>query len=533
MFPGRIDLRHRPSFFFALSYPSPGAFRMGMDEPIITLEDVKVDYRREGLPPIVALDHINVVLRRGERIAVYGPNGSGKSTLLRVLAGLEPPTSGHVSVFGFAMGNAEMPPDLRRRIGVVFQNPEDVFATSTVGEEIAFTLECRHPETPADRSDVAAVLAQSGLEHLAERPLSRLSGGEKQKVALATVLAVRPEVIFFDEPTSYLDLPSRREFLRHPVFIERGAERTTVLVSQYWDELAGYDRVLILEAGKIVYDGPPGDYTMPEASNAAPVGLLDPDWLDATSVPTADPVVRVDHLTQTAPVFPGSLYQPLNDISFGIRPGERVALVGPTGSGKSTLAYHLAGLMPSFAGTIGVAGRPLAPDSRSAERPPVALLLQNPEHHLFAETVAQDVAFGPRNAGFPKGEITTHTSRSLDIAGLPSGLFGPRSPFEISGGEQRKAALAGTLALPAALYIFDEPTAYLDRQSTMQVESLIYRLSEASRAVMVIAHDLPFVRRVCTRLIILAEGRLIYDGSLTELDSNPEPLQQIGFLERD
>jgi len=502
-----------------------------MDEPIITLQDVSAEHSREGLPSIIALDKINLAIRPGERVAVYGPNGSGKSSLLRVLAGLEQPTSGKVSIFGFDAGQAELPVNLRPRIGVVFQNPEDVFATETVTDEITFTLECHRPDRPVDPAQVAEILAGAGLAHLAERLLARLSGGEKQKVALATVLAVRPEVIFFDEPTSYLDPPSRREFLRHPVFTEQSDDRTTILVSQYWDEIVNHDRVLVLEGGRIVYDGSPSEYTMPSSATSGTTSNFDPAWLAATGTSMASPLVQVENLTQTAPVFPGSLPQALKNISIRIEPGERVALIGPTGAGKSTLAYHLAGLMPQFAGTIIIAGRSLDSRGRTVDRPPLALLFQNPDHHLFAETVAQDVAFGPHNAGFPKTDIAEHVGRSLNAAGLPLAEFGPRSPFEISGGEQRKAALAGTLALPAAVYIFDEPTAYLDRESATRVEALMHYLSEASRAVIVISHDLPFVRRVCPRWIILDRGSLVYDGSLDNLENNPEPLQRIGFIE--
>jgi len=504
---------------------------MHMDEPIITLQNVSVEYPREGLPSITALDNINLAVRPGERVAVYGPNGSGKSTLLRVLAGLERPTSGTVSIFGFEAAKAELPANLRPRIGVVFQNPEDVFATETAADEIEFTLECHRPDQPADQAQITEILAGSELAHLAGRSLARLSGGEKQKVALATVLAVRPELLFFDEPTSYLDPPARREFLRHPVFTEQGDGRTTILISQYWDEIADYDRLVILEGGQIVYDGSPSEYMIPDSATSGTTVSLDPAWLAATGTSTADPLILVENLTQTAPVFPGVLPQALKDISFRIQPGERVALIGPTGAGKSTLAYHLAGLMAQFAGTIAIAGQHLDTKGRTAGRPPLALLFQNPDHHLFAETVAQDVAFGPHNAGFPKTGIVEHVDRSLNTAGLPVAEFGPRSPFEISGGEQRKAALAGTLALPAAVYIFDEPTAYLDRESAGRVESLINQLSAAGRAIIVISHDLPFVRRVCPRWLILDRGSLIYDGSLDDLENNPAPLRRIGFIE--
>jgi len=504
-----------------------------MDKPLITLQDAGVEFRRRDRAPIKAISEISLDLHKGEKIAVFGPNGSGKSTLLRVMAGLERPSAGEITIFGFSARQEEPPSQVRQRMGFVFQNPEDVFATETVSDEIRFVLECRRPDAGVSEDEMQATLAEFHLAHLAGRPLNRLSGGEKQLVALASVLAARPEVVFFDEPTSYLDPPGRHEFLRHPVFTERQNERTTVLVTQYWEEAETCDRVLVLEQGHIINDGPPSEYTPPEAPKPSNLEQLDKDWLKAVAVHATDPLVVVDDLTQNTPVFPGELVNRLSDISFSIRPGERVGLVGPTGAGKSTLAYHLTGLMSKFVGKISISGQDVAGATGKNHRPLVALLFQNPDHHLFAETVAQDVAFGPHNMGFPKGDIASIVKRSLEIAGLPAQVFGPRSPFEISAGEQRKVALAGTLALPVAVYIFDEPTAYLDGKAAARVEALIYTLSAAGKAIIVISHDLPFLRRVCPRWMILNRGRLIYDGSLTDLVEHPAPLQKIGFLETD
>ena len=500
-----------------------------MNKPVISLRNVDVVYRREGRTPIAALSGIDLKLFPGEKVAVFGPNGSGKSTLLRILAGLERPATGEVEILDHNMGASDLPAVVRRRIGFVFQNPEDVFAAETVAEEIRFVLECQEPKVPVSDIGLRTLLAEAELAHLANRPLNRLSGGEKQKVALASVLAVRPEVIFFDEPTSYLDPPARREFLQHSVFVGEDYTGTTILVTQYWSETAYCDRLLMLEGGRIVYDGPPTEYTPPEAPPASRRAQLDEKWLAAVAAARTDPLIEVKDLCQTAPIFVGELSHPLSNLTFSVRPGERVGIVGPTGAGKSTLAYHLAGLMPKFAGGITIAGRALAAGDRKNDRPPVALLFQNPDHHQFAETVAQDVAFGPQNLNFPQAEIPAHATRSLQLAGLTPGEFGPRSPFEISGGEQRKAALAGTLALPAAVYIFDEPSAYLDSESAAHVESLIIALAKAGKSVLVISHDLPFLRRVCPRWLILDEGKFIYDGNLSELDTNPGPLKEIGF----
>lgn len=500
-----------------------------MSDVILSLINVDVDYHPAGQPSVTALSNITIEIHRGEKIAVFGPNGSGKSTLLRVMAGLEPPSRGTAKMFGHPVTAAELPAEIRRRIGFVFQNPEDVFAAETVAEEIRFALECRDVEPAAIVSAVEQAMNQFGLAHLAGRRLDRLSGGEQQRVALASVLAGRPEVVFFDEPTSFLDPPSRTEFLQSAAFAETQGDITTVFVTQFLREVLGFNRLLVLEQGRIMYDGLPEEYEPVGTDNVAQIISLGHDWLEMVAAPQADPLLVVQHLTQTMPVLTGELTRPLSDISFVVRPGERVGIIGPTGAGKSTLAYHLAGLIPKFDGTISVSGMEIQSGMKKNVRPPVALLFQNPDHHLFADTVAQDVAFGPRNVGVAKEMIPAHVERSLKLAGLSPDIFGPRSPFELSGGEQRKAATAGTLALPAAVHIFDEPTAYLDLQAAGHIESVLLALAAEGKAVIVISHDLEFLRRTCLRWLILDRGRLIYDGVYADLKRDRRPLDAIGF----
>ena len=460
-----------------------------------------------------------------------GKSGKGKSLILKHILGLIKADSGTVRVFGKdldTIGKRELK-NIRSHFGVLFQNAA-LFDSMTVFDNVALPLRER-TKLPEDeiRTVVNEKLRLMDVEGSNEKYPAQLSGGMKKRVGLARAIVLNPKIIFFDEPTSYLDPPARREFLQHSVFAKEDHTGTTILVTQYWEETADCDRLLILEAGRIIYDGLPSDYTPSEEPPTARFHDLDEKWLKAVAIEKTDPLIKVEDLCQTASIFAGELSQPLRDINFSIRSGELVGLVGPTGAGKSTLAYHLAGLMPKFSGRITIAGHTVTARARQDEHPPVALLFQNPDQHLFAETVTQDVAFGPRNLGFPKAEIQSHVVRSLEVAGLPAAEFGPRSPFEISGGEQRKAALAGTLALPAALYIFDEPSAYLDRASTAYVELLIKALAKAGKNVIVISHDLPFLRRTCPRWLILHQGKLTYDGSLTELDRDREPLREIGF----
>ncbi len=484
-----------------------------MGTPVVCLRDVSVTFRVNDPSPIRALQNITLEIDQGERVAIYGPNGCGKSTLLQVIAGLLPVSDGSCEILGTTPITDELPVEIRRRVGVVLQHAEDMFAQETVREELHFALQCAHPDQPPDTELVDSFLKLRHLDHLAGRSLNTLSGGERQQVALASVLINEPEMLLLDEPTTNLDPPSRNTFLKDEVFGVNAICQTIIMVTQHWGEVLLCERLLALDQGSITYDGRPNEYSLPDSKSSTVAINLPQSWLDGTNAPTANPLVVVENLSQTETIFPAELHNPLQDISFSIRPGEIVGIVGPTGSGKSTLAWHLAGLIPKYDGGIAIAGKPVKAKS---QRSPVAVLMQNPERQLFADTVFDDVAFGPKNVGVARAEIPQLVQESLHLAGLPPEEFGDRSPFELSGGEQRKAALAGVLALPASLYILDEPTSYLDPEGVARVEALVHRLAAHGRAVVVIAHDLEFIKANAQRVLFIGKGKLIFDGSTDE-----------------
>ncbi len=484
-----------------------------MGAPVVRLRDVSVVFRPHDPAPITALQYVGLDVTAGERVAISGPNGSGKTTLLHVIAGLQPTSNGSIEILGANPANGELPAEIRRRVGVVLQHAEDMFAQETVREELHFALRCAYPDDPRETAEIDDLLRARSLDHLADRKLNTLSGGERQQVALASVLVVRPEVLLLDEPTTNLDPPGRREFVHHDIFGDANTAKTIIMVTQHWDEVKSCDRVLVLDQAQIAYDGTPAEYSHAEKHTPAVTIDIPKTWLHATAAPTSDPLVVVENLSQTETIFPAELPNPLQDISFSIQPGEIVGIVGPTGSGKSTLAWHLAGLIRKFKGGITVAGKPV---NQKNHRPPVAMLMQQPERQLFADTVFDDVAFGPKNIGIPKAAIPNLVRDSLQLTGLSADDFGHRSPFELSGGEQRKAGLAGILALPASLYILDEPTSYLDPESVARMEGLIHNLTSHGNSVIVITHDLEFIKGNVQRILFIDKGQLIFDGSASE-----------------
>jgi len=491
-------------------------------------DHVTVSYHSDDERPIPALAEVSLTIVSGERLAIVGPNGSGKSTLALCLAGLIQPTHGRVVVDGLhepAYG------------AIVFQSPEDNLIGATVLEEMMLTLE--HTSLPGtDEVAVRAELERFGLGYLAGRSTDSLSGGEKQKVAVACARAAGRQLIVLDEPTSHLDPPSRREFLAFseaaaesgpsrgpksgglkPPVRERSAGNddcgpTLVFITQYEEEARRLPRVIELNAGRIAYDGPSSGWK----------GMVDPrPRVISLPVPPEDASVivsAVDLGQCDSPAWPLPL-DPLRGITLEVRAGEAVGLCGPIGAGKTTLAFYLAGLFDRWLGQLNWPGMP------RRERPVV--LIQFPERQLFCSTVIDDVAAGPRARGGRSSDLLSAARAALDRVGLPPDDFGHRSPFDLSGGQKRRAALAGIVAIPSRLYLLDEPQAALDSEGLERLESLLQEWLGAGSAYVIISHDLEFLRRLTHRVWVMNKGRIIFDGPWEALDSQPVILASIGF----
>ena len=229
--------------------------------------------------------------------------------------------------------------------------------------------------------------------------------------------------------------------------------------------------------------------------------------------------IRVQHLSYTYRASLQAEVPALVDVSFEIAEGEFVALVGPTGSGKSTLVQHLNGLIRPMPGTVWVDGIDVG-DRRAdlrAVRRRVGLVFQYPEHQLFEETVWRDVAFGPRNLGLDEEEVARRVRRALKLVGLDPDEVGSRSPFELSGGQKRRVALAGVLALECPILVLDEPTAGLDPRGRRELLSLLSRLNRSGTTILLVTHSMEEVARVARRALLLSQGRLAADLPVREL----------------
>ncbi len=488
-----------------------------MSHDLLELDRVSYWYPDAERP---ALDAVSLTIAAGELVVLAGRSGSGKSTLLRAASGLVPHfhggvLAGRVSVAGMDTRD-QTPARLATVVGTLFQDPETQVVMGTVRAELAFPLENRgEPQAAVARGVEEAALAL-GIAHLLDRPISGLSGGELQRVALAAALAGRPSLVVLDEPTSQLDPVAGDELFALLRRINEDSDATIVVCEHRLERcLSTADRVIAMADGAIVCDAPPEEF-LGWASAAAPelatpgarllrglglrpvagvkaaraalrAGGLEAIAGTAEATPPDRPGRRSETVLRFDRVWHELAHGPaiLRSASLAIRPCERVALMGRNGAGKSTLLRHAAGLMRPTRGRIHRAGR-------------VALLLQNPTDYLVAETVAEEAS-----------------PRALRAAGLSA--FADRHPRDLSGGEKQRLALAIVLddpGSPAAIVCLDEPTRGMDRRHKHELAQLLRRLDAA---VLVATHDPEFVAAFADRVVLLADGAPIADGPAAEV----------------
>ena len=464
------------------------------------LDHITVRYRLPSGETVNALNDVTLDLSSGDRVAVVGHNGSGKSTLARVLAGVITATRGGITVD--EDGDAELPA-AAVHAALVLQNPDDNIIGETVREELELTLGPIRGR--AHDAVVVRGLQQFGLGTLLDRRTAALSGGETQLLALACGLMSGRQLVVLDEPTSHLDPPSRHgliEKLLNPTVLHQtlsGDHPTVVLITQYEAEARRFPRVIELQDGAIVYDGRSEQWA-PHEGEGAPI--LDDGVLPATGKSLLEFVIPANGKSER----------------LRVNAGDRIGLIGRIGSGKTTLAYRLAGLLDD--------AEPVESDMDGNNAPVV--LIQFPERQLFAETVSEDVAFGPRNQGRGDDGLDELVRGALAGAGLSYAQFAQRSPFSLSGGQKHRAAIAGVIACDAPLYILDEPTSALDREGLAAVNHTLANWASQGVPYVVISHDVDWLQTVTRRVWVLAEGHLTADTTWDAPECRPA-LQSIGF----
>jgi energy-coupling factor transporter ATP-binding protein EcfA2 len=451
---------------------------------------------------------------------VVGPSGSGKSTLALALAGLVPREfpgefAGELTVDGLDPRTAG--PSTARRVGLVFQDPASQLVMERVEDDVAFGLEGLGWPRDAMRARVPEALLAVGLGGQERRRTTRLSGGQQQRLALAGALAPRTPVLVLDEPTANLDPDGARAFMDRLALI-RAARTTTIVLVEHRVEVAWPLADLVLALGP---DGHPIDLGLPaEVLSRSRTAIEQAGtWLPgaaaggtraqlpSTPVPVAaEPAVvarGVQFAYDAAPVLEG--------VDLEVRPGERLALVGPNGSGKSTLARLLAGLLRPAAGSIRIAG---ADPSRLPPRElarAAGVVFQDPEAQFVATPVRSEAMAGlDHRDATAAGRVAAVMAR----LGLPLDTFGERSPYTLSGGEQRRLSLVPALVRAPRLLVLDEPTFGQDRRGYEALTEILDQQVAAGVALIAATHDERFIASFATRIVRLAGGRVTADEAV-------------------
>jgi len=493
-----------------------------------------------------ALNRLSFRLEPGRLLLVLGPSGSGKSTLARAIAGLVPhllPGEWRGSLRVGSLEVAETPARLLgERVGLVFQDPDSQIVMSRVDDEVAFGLENRGWARPEMAARVPAALAQAGLAGFESRATATLSGGEKQRLAVAGVLAPAPSLLVLDEPTANLDPPGM-----HSVFDVLGTlaaerRRTIVLIEHRLEAaLPLADDVLLLDdRGRQLAFGRADSVDrlavarlresgawVPQAWRSGPVRRRAARGDRHTAGAAAPSLLEADSTTVRYPADESGTHPALDGVSVTLRAGERVALVGPNGAGKSSLLLAMAGLLRPNGGQVrlralprdGERPEPMRDPSRLgarqlAER--IGLAFQDPELGFVAPTVSREVAAGSVAAGVPASPGDTATV--LSRFGLAE--HAGDDPFRLSQGEQRRLSLAAMAMRPPGVLLLDEPTFGLDRRGTEAVLELLDEMRAAGQAQVLATHD-PRLLPACERVVALDCGRVVFDGRPDEFLAAP------------
>ena len=505
----------------------------------------------------VALDDVTLEVCRGERVCVLGANGSGKSTLASVICGLLAPDEGDVELAGHAVCTGGVPDlaayrDARRQLGLVFQNPDDQIVTSVVADDVAFGPENLGVPRAQISVRVARELRRVAMEKYAHADPSRLSGGQRQRVCIAGALAMEPSVLVLDEPSSLLDVRGRAAIMRVMGRLA-AAGATLVHVTHFMDEALAADRVVVMQRGHVALEGTPDEvFAAKNAQVIEALGLEMPfearlavalrqagaagGAIAAPGAPSDEKPAACAHTAEPLAILARDLgfsygpdAQALDGVSLEVPVRATTAIVGQTGSGKSTLLRLLCGLEAADAGSLTVCGINAATKrGRRQVRRAVGYVMQHPERQLFAQTVAEDVAFGPRNQGLSAAEVEGRVAHALDLVGLADRR--DASPFELSGGQQRLAAIAGVLAMEPELLVLDEPTAGLDPRGRARLRTLMADLAAHGVTLLQVTHSMEDAARA-DHVVVLDQSHVLAAGTPAEVfcPANEPQLTAVGL----
>ncbi len=562
-------------------------------ENIIECENVIFSYPDS---PVFALNCVSLSVKKGEFLSVIGHNGSGKSTLARLLNGLLEADAGKITVLGMDVSEGKNAVEIRKHVGVVFQNPDNQMVASIVEDDVAFGPENIGIEREEIGRRIEWSLNAVGMENYRTATPTRLSGGQKQRIAVAGVLAIKPDVIILDESTAMLDPKGRKEVIEVVRRLNKEEGMTVILITHFMEEALLADRTIVMNKGEIALHGTPEEIfesgsaletfglSLPRISvisqNLRVAGMTIKDVLRPEELATEivknfnnrgiyggqsskyEPIktekshewdVDVKDLTFTYSKKSPFAAKALKGVDLHIDEGEFFGIIGHTGSGKSTLIQHLNALIKlpqaqkRYRKKKPKKGRP-APVISSisvgqfdlgskkcdfkALRASVGMVFQYPEYQLFAESVFADVAFGLKNfkKNLTKEEIEQAVKQSLEIVGLDYEEVKVKSPFDLSGGQKRRVAIAGVIVTKPQILILDEPAAGLDPKGKNEIMELLHKLhNEWCKTVIIVSHDMDEVADNCTEAAVISDGTVFACDAPPRIFRRADELRALGL----
>ncbi|MFU0567987.1 energy-coupling factor transporter ATPase [Gardnerella vaginalis] len=448
------------------------------------------------------LDGIDLEIAYGQRIAIIGKNGSGKSTLSKIIAGLSSPDSGIVTLCGikvFEANNVDSKAyqKARESIGALFQSPEDQIVTTVVEDDVAFGLENLCASKEFMKQNISNALRAVNMENHRFSDPSNMSGGQQQRVAIASSIATKSKLLVLDEPTSMLDSCAKEDV--NKLFNKLQTSGTTIVqVTHKISECKNADRILMLENGKL------RDVSLLELdeffTEKSPAVIESKSMTE--NAKKSNTAIEISNLNVS---YTNSQSPIIRDYSLSVKSGEIVAIMGKNGCGKSTLAKAICALIKYDSGSICVNGIKISEKTSKSQmreiRKNIGYVMQLPEQQLFAQTVFEDVAYGPKNFGLEGRELHSRVLNALKSLHIEH--LAQKSPFELSGGQQRLAAIAGVLACNPKILVLDEPTAGLDFEYAKIVLKILSDLHNKGITIIVITHDLNEAKSLGARIVTL------------------------------
>lgn len=558
---------------------------------MIRAEQVRFQYKKRDVDGnVIATEEIlkgvDLTIKKGEFIALLGRNGSGKTTFSKQLNAILRPSEGTVTVDEMGTRDADKTYEIRQRVGMVFQNPDNQMVAANVEEEVAFGPENLGMESDTIVSRVKQALEQVRMWKRRKTAPNHLSGGQKQRIAIAGILAMHPDYIVLDEPTAMLDPKGRKEVMEALQRLNQEQEMTVILITHDMEEAALASRVILLADGQVRFDGTPekffgADVLLAEMGMEAPLSYRVRKFIDSDVFVEKVGDAREDEATtgkrknlseydksgreweasfelvdkkknekaegetdeknqdllslqHVSYIYsPGTAYEKvaLDDVSLSLGKGEIVGLAGHTGSGKSTMIQLLNGLLKPTRGTVTFEGKDIHAKGYSGNylRSRVGMVFQYPEHQMICDTVWEDVAFGPGKQGLTEEACKTRVEEALQFVDLPEKYY-QASPLQLSGGQKRRVAIAGVLAMHPEYIILDEPAAGLDAEGKREIFDRIRRMSrEQEIGVLLVSHSMEDLAEYADRIIVLDDGKKILDDRPAEVFAERETLETCGL----